>query len=251
MHMTKRTTFYARADLFEAQISPRAKLILAYLSRVSDREGVSFPSISTVAERCGCCPNSARKALRELEAAGFIAISDNTLPTRRGNRRCTTHTYRLLFVPSKNEGAPLQPVQEGTAADEGPCYDSKNIIAVPKGHSPSVDTTDPDRDPDRREQGLGAILDRLQLDIFYDKTFSKSVRHALRRMYHAESIRVNGDTIPRQDVRSAMALLTIDHIDFVERQLHEATSSVTCGEKYLIACLYNAPLDCMAKSRCG
>ena len=95
------------------------------------------------------------------------------------------------------------------------------------------------------------ILSRLQLDIFYDQTFARSVRHALRRMYHAESIRVNGQTVPRSDVRSCMALLTIDHIDFVERQLHEGTGEVTWGEGFLISCLYNAPLDCMAKSRCG
>ena len=114
-----------------------------------------------------------------------------------------------------------------------------------------MDRTDPDRDPGGEKTGLGPILSRLQLDLFEDKTFSKSVRHALRRMYHAESIRVKGETIPRADVRSALELLTIDHIDFVERQLREATGSVTCGERFLISCLYSAPLDCMAKSRSG
>ena len=44
----KRQTFYIRADLFEVRISPRAKLILAYLFRVSDRQGRSHPSVSTV-----------------------------------------------------------------------------------------------------------------------------------------------------------------------------------------------------------
>ena len=89
------------------------------------------------------------------------------------------------------------------------------------------------------------------MELFEDKSFARSVRHALRRMYHSESIRVKGETISREDVRSCMELLTIDHIDFVERQLREATSAVTCGERFLISCLYNAPLDCMAKNRCG
>ena len=70
-------------------------------------------------------------------------------------------------------------------------------------------------------------------------------------MYHSDSIRVKGERIPRETVREAMALLTIDHIDFVERQLREATAHVTCGDTYLMSCLYNAPLDCLAKSRCG
>ena len=250
-HMAKRQTFYTRADLFEADVSPRAKLVLTYLSRVSDRAGVCFPSIPTIADKCGCCENSVRKALKELQAAGFIAIAANTLPTRRGNRRCTSNRYTLLFVPSKDEGGPLQPVQGGPSRDEGHRYNRKDTMDVPKGHSPSVDGTDPDHDPDREEKGLSAILSRLHLDTFEDRTFAKAIRHALRRMYHSESIRVQGQTIPRSDVRSAMELLTIDHIDFVERQLREATSSVICGERFLISCLYNAPLDCMARSRCG
>ena len=93
----KRQTFYIRADLFEVRISPRAKLILAYLFRVSDRQGRSHPSVSTVAYRCGCCPNSARKALHELEGAGLVAVTPNSLPTRRGNRVHAANTYTLLF----------------------------------------------------------------------------------------------------------------------------------------------------------
>ena len=156
-----------------------------------------------------------------------------------------------LTVHDKDEVPLLQPVQEGTATDAGPSYNSKITMDVPKGHSQSVDQTDHDRDREREEKGLSAILSRLQLGIFYDKTFAKAVRHALRRMYHVESIRVKGETIPREDVRGVMELLTIDHIDFVERQLKEATSAVTCGEKYLIACLYNAPATAWPKFAAG
>ena len=102
----KRQTFYIRADLFEVRISPRAKLILAYLFRVSDRQGRSHPSVSTVAYRCGCCPNSARKALHELEGAGLVAVTPNSLPTRRGNRVHAANTYTLLFLTSQDAGAP-------------------------------------------------------------------------------------------------------------------------------------------------
>ena len=249
--MAKRQTFYTRADLFEAKISPRAKLVLAYLSRVSDRQGRSFPAVPTIAEKCGCCENSARKALRELEAAGFISVTARDLPTKQGRLRHTTHIYTLLFLPSKDEGALLQPVKEGASADEGLRYNREITIEVPKGHSPSVETTDRDPDRDRGERNLKTVLSRLQLDLFEDKAFAKAVRHALRRMYHSESIRVKGERIPRETVRDALDLLTVDHIDFVERQLHEATGHVTCGESYLMSCLYNAPRDCLARSRCG
>ncbi len=164
--MKKRQTFYIRADLFEVHISSRAKLILAYLSRISDREGKSFPSVSTIAEKCGCCPNSARKALRELEGAGCIAITARDLPTRRGNRVHIANVYTLLFLPSQNEGAPLHGLKEGTARDAGQRYNRDLTIDVPYGHSPSVyDRTDPDPDrkgsrpPDIAPKGIGT--DRL------------------------------------------------------------------------------------------
>ena len=145
----KRQTFYIRADLFEVRISPRAKLILAYLFRVSDRQGRSHPSVSTVAYRCGCCPNSARKALHELEGAGLVAVTPNSLPTRRGNRVHAANTYTLLFLTSQDAGAPLHGLKGGTPRDAGLRYDRDFTIDVPKGHSPSVyDRTDPD--PDRR-----------------------------------------------------------------------------------------------------
>ena len=249
--MGKRQTFYTRADLFEAKISPRAKLVLAYLSRVSNKQGQCWPAVPTIAEKCGCCENSARKALKELEAAGFISVTARDLPTKQGRLRHTSHIYTLLFLPSKDEGPLLQPVKEGTSADEGLRDNREITMDVPKGHSPSVETTDPDPDPDRGETSLKSILSRLQLDLFEDRPFAKAVRHALRRMYHSDSIRVKGERIPRETVREALSLLTIDHIDFVERQLREATSQVTCGETYLMSCLYNAPLDCLAKSRCG
>ena len=250
--MSKRQTFYARADLFKADISHQGKLVLSYLSSVSNRQGVSFPSVPTIARMCDCCQNTARKALRELEKKGFITISSATLPTENGRQRRTSNRYTLLFVPSKSEGTSLHVVQGAPSGDEGHSYNSKLTMDVPCGHSQSVgDRTDPDLDPDGEKKGLSAILSRLQLDLYEDKSFAKAVRHALRRMYSADSIRVNGTVIPREDVRSVMELLTIDHVDFVERQLREATAAVTCGEKYLIACLYNAPLDCMAKIRCG
>ena len=168
--MTKRQTFYIRADLFETKVSPRAKLILAYLSRVSNRQGKSVPSVPTIAQKCGCCPNSARKALRELERAGCIASTARDLPTRRGNRVHMANIYTLLFLPSRNEGASLHDLKGGTARAAGLGYDRENIIDVPYGHSPSVyDRTDPD--PDRKRQRTAELSfrgrDIVQLSRFF------------------------------------------------------------------------------------
>ena len=163
--MAKRQTFCIRADLFEARISPRAKLVLAYLFRVSNRQGQSCSAVPTIAEKCGCCPNSARKALRELAAASLITITARELPTRRGNRVHISNIYTLLFLPSKNEGSPLHGLKGGTARDAGHRYNRDFTMYVPYGHSPSVyDGTDHDPDRKREKRKKTALRDRATRD---------------------------------------------------------------------------------------
>ena len=47
--MARRTTFYVMADLFTVPLSPMAKLVLVYLSRCCNRQGICNPSIGTIA----------------------------------------------------------------------------------------------------------------------------------------------------------------------------------------------------------
>ena len=64
--MARRTTFYVMADLFDVPLSPMAKLVLVYLSRCCNRQGICNPSIGTIAYSCNYCRNTVRKAIREL-----------------------------------------------------------------------------------------------------------------------------------------------------------------------------------------
>ena len=54
--------------------------------------------------------------------------------------------------------------------------------------------------------------------------------------------------IPNALIRKRLMMLTIDHIDYVESRLDRFAGDVTNGERYLTACLYNAPVDCMVKN---
>ena len=97
------------------------------------------------------------------------------------------------------------------------------------------------------------LIDGLQLDLFQGtyRHIADAVADAIRTMYNAESIRVNGRTVPQGAVRSVLKSLTIDHIDFIIRQLENATpdDKVTNGRAYLMACIYNAPADCAVNDR--
>jgi len=96
--------------------------------------------------------------------------------------------------------------------------------------------------------GLDAIIEPLCLDSFFDQVFAQSVKQAIITMYRMPSLSVNGVRVGNAAVRERLRLLTIDHIDYVESQLDRFAGDVTAGERYLMACLYNAPVDCMVKN---
>ena len=105
------------------------------------------------------------------------------------------------------------------------------------GHNAREDTT-----------GLDAILKPLYLDTFFDQVFAQSVKQAIKAMYSLPSLSVNGTKIGNGAIRERLSMLTIDHIDYVEQQLDRVPGEVTNGERYLMSCLYNAPIDCMVKN---
>ena len=237
--MAKRTTFYVMADLFNVPLSPMAKLVLVYLSRCCNRQGVCNPSIGTIAYSCGYCRNTAHKAIRELEQAGMITVKSDYAPTKRGKRRRQPNTYTLRCPTSPNALPPVQQMPGPGAPAEQEINDNSNtIIAVP-----SVGITGDDGND------LEQILEKLHLDIFEDQPFARSIEQAIRTMYRAEEIMVKKQRIPQDAVRDRLRMLTIDHIDFIEAQLGNRYDPVTCGENYLISCLYNAPMDCMVNAR--
>ena len=237
--MAKRTTFYVMADLFDVPLTPMARLVLVYLSRCCNRQGVCNPSIGTIAYSCGCCRNTVRKAIHELEQTGMIMVTSEYAPTKRGKRRRQPNTY-TLHCPTSPDALP--PVQQmpgtGSPAEQEINDNGNTIIAVP-----SIGITGDDGND------LERILAKLHLGTFYDQGFARSIEQAIRTMYRAEEITVKKQRIPRDTVRARLRMLTIDHIDFIEAQLGNRYDPVTCGENYLISCLYHAPMDCMVNAR--
>ena len=184
--MAKRTTFYVTTALFEMDISFKAKLVLTYLSRTSNKEGTCYPSIASIARCCGCCKNTVRKALRELESAGIVSVTPSYAESKNGKRRRQANIYTLRIPGSPDAPAPVQPVLEGGATNGAEVNnDSNTIIAVPSIGTTGDDGTDLER-----------ILAKLHLDTFYDQGFAKSIDQAIRTMYRAEEITVKKQQIP-------------------------------------------------------
>ena len=122
MSKETRRTFYTTTQIFEADVPASAKLVLAYLSRVANRRGVCFPSIETIAEQCGYCKNTVRRALLALEQAGMIRIERNRhSETRHGRMRRTANRYTLTHpVAPQKEDAGAQPSEADPKAADAP-----------------------------------------------------------------------------------------------------------------------------------
>ncbi len=260
--MAKRKTFYVPAAIFEGGHSAYAVAVYAYLCFCADRSGVCFPGMETIAAHTGMSRSSVKRTLADLERSGLIHAEATRQQSRSGKMRRGTNRYHLLGLPSGTEQLPVSPNLTPVATEPTPRFrenpppgsqgtdprftetreinnNRKNIM----GDVPSVGIT-------AREDatGLDAIIEPLCLDSFFDQVFAQSVKQAIITMYRMPSLSVNGVRVGNAAVRERLRLLTIDHIDYVESQLDRFAGDVTAGERYLMACLYNAPVDCMVKN---
>lgn len=104
------------------------------------------------------------------------------------------------------------------------------------------------------DEGLERLIESLQLDLYEngpDWPLVKQIKDTIRVMWRRESVRVNGDTVPRDEVRLRLKALKLDHIDRILATLADMDPEepVTNGQAYLMACIYNAPADCAVNNK--
>ena len=253
--MAKRKTFYVPAAIFEGGHSAYAVAVYAYLCFCADKNGVCFPGMETIAAQCGLSRNTVKKAMNELERCGLVRSETTRQQSRNGRMRQSVNRYflgtisshgagdpphEMTIPPSLHDGEPPHETTPPPSRDEGEINKNSKHIT---GDVPSVGIMSCED-----ATGLDAILERLYLDTFFDQVFAQSVKQAIRTMYGMRELSVNGTGIKNAAIRERLSLLTIDHIDYVEQQLDNFAGEVTNGERYLMACIYNAPVDCMVKN---
>lgn len=67
--------FLVPTDIFDYKLTPRALAVYMYLSKLSDRNGESYPSRKTIGENCRISVGTVDKALAELKNAGVVKIT--------------------------------------------------------------------------------------------------------------------------------------------------------------------------------
>ena len=241
--MAKRKTFYVATDVFDRELSPAAIAVYVYLSFCGNKERQCFPSVKTIAHACGIGTTCTRSAIRELTESGLIRREPNYAVTKNGRRRRTANLYSLLRAPwaPSPGGAPLpRDANEAPSPNGGEMNnDGKAIMVLPSiGQYSEADE-------------LNGLIAGLELDLYEDRRFAQAVEQAIRAMYRAEEIKVNGQIVPQSAVRDVLRRLTIDHVDFVLAQLCDLNPDepIRRGQAYLISCIYNAPVDCLVNQK--
>ena len=92
---------------FSSELKPRARLVLQVLVLHCNKEGECFPSIMTIAAKCGYGVSTVKRALDELVKAGYIVKQARFDERKNGGQ--TSNLYTLcsdLLCPDEPENAP-------------------------------------------------------------------------------------------------------------------------------------------------
>ena len=83
--------------LTESKVSDNAFRIYATLCRFADKDdGSCYPSIKTIANKCGKSPSSVKRGIKELKDLGII-----TVEARYINKEQTSNLYTIIYDPNK------------------------------------------------------------------------------------------------------------------------------------------------------
>ena len=80
---------------FSSELKPRARLVLQVLVLHCNKEGECFPSIKTIAAKCGYGVSTVKRALDELVKAGYIVKQARFDERKNGGQ--TSNLYTLNY----------------------------------------------------------------------------------------------------------------------------------------------------------
>lgn len=91
--------FYKMSNaIFSYGLTPVQMSVYSYLVCCTGQKDRCWPSMKTIAANCGCCENTARSAVDELERRGFISRV-HTFVNFGDISRQTNNTYYILDLP--------------------------------------------------------------------------------------------------------------------------------------------------------
>ena len=248
-------TVMANFHLRDKNLSLKAVGLLSKMLSFNDGWQFSTRGLSAI---CKEGPDAILSALRELENYGYLVRHQ----ARDEKGRMSSMVFEIYEKPQEVLPEAGNPYTENPDADNpvtekpytgNPAQRNTDQVITEKTNTSlnnyqSINLDGIDR-MDERESYRELLWENLELDILaHDTRFDMDrVNELLEIMLDAvcstsPTIRINGEDMPQQVVKSRFLKLNSSHIEYVLQAMNENPSAIRNIRAYLLTALYNAPL---------
>ena len=248
-------TVMANFHLRDKNLSLKAVGLLSKMLSFNDGWQFSTRGLSAI---CKEGPDAILSALRELENYGYLVRHQ----ARDEKGRMSSMVFEIYEKPQEVLPEAGNPYTENPDADNpvtekpytgNPAQRNTDQVITEKTNTSlnnyqSINLDGMDR-IDERESYRELLWENLELDILaHDTRFDMDrVNELLEIMLDAvcstsPTIRINGEDMPQQVVKSRFLKLNSSHIEYVLQAMNENPSAIRNIRAYLLTALYNAPL---------
>mgnify|MGYP000251290239 FL=1 len=248
-------TVMANFHLRDKNLSLKAVGLLSKMLSFNDGWQFSTRGLSAI---CKEGPDAILSALRELENYGYLVRHQ----ARDEKGRMSSMVFEIYEKPQEVLPEAGNPYTENPDADNpvtekpytgNPAQRNTDQVITEKTNTSlnnyqSINLDGMDR-MDERESYRELLWENLELDILaHDMRLDMDrVNELLEIMLDAvcstsPTIRINGEDMPQQVVKSRFLKLNSSHIEYVLQAMNENPSAIRNIRAYLLTALYNAPL---------
>ena len=248
-------TVMANFHLRDKNLSLKAVGLLSKMLSFNDGWQFSTRGLSAI---CKEGPDAILSALRELENYGYLVRHQ----ARDEKGRMSSMVFEIYEKPQEVLPEAGNPYTENPDADNpvtekpytgNPAQRNTDQVITEKTNTSlnnyqSINLDGMDR-MDERESYRELLWENLELDILAHDTRldMDRVNELLEIMLDAvcstsPTIRINGEDMPQQVVKSRFLKLNSSHIEYVLQAMNENPSVIRNIRAYLLTALYNAPL---------
>ena len=203
-----------------------------------------------------------RSAVQELEDAGYIIRRQR----RDKNGRMAQSEYLVFEIPELSKPAldspssekpiPVKPATDVPTSGNPMQINTKQVITHQENthlnNTPSINHSGTGRRNDgtdwmdERERYREIIEENIEYEIMKDRPDGDRLGEIVEIMLDAvcstaPTIRINGEDMPQQVVKSRFLKLDSSHIEYVFHAMKECPSNIRNIRAYLLTTLYNAP----------
>ena len=245
-------TVMANFHLRDKSLSLKAVGLLSKMLSFNDGWKFSTKGLSAI---CKEGPDAILSALRELEKHGYLVRHRQ----RDGKGRMSSTLFEIYEEPQELLPEPDKPHTEKPCVEK-PDVDNPHGDKSAQINTDQVVTQERNTDlnnyqsinldgmdrMDERERYREIIEENIEYEIMKDRPDGDRLGEIVEIMLDAvcstaPTIRINGEDMPQQVVKSRFLKLDSSHIEYVFHAMKECPSNIRNIRAYLLTTLYNAP----------